>query len=293
MREKIRVVAAHAEKADEAKAGKAADPYQLQSLDRAVAVLDLLGESETPLGLADVCERMDLHKSTAHRALMVLERCGLIERTPENRFRLGLKLYELGSRAVEQIDLRARVHPWFRRLSSQVNETVHLGVLQKTTVVYLDKIEPNNRRVWLASRIGTSNPVYCTAMGKAMLAFLPQDALAEILAKIRFTRFTPRTLTTPEALLRSLERVRRRGYAIDDEEVEAGVRCVGAPILNDSGYPMAAVSVSGSTSRITQQSVPGIAEHLVRCCRDISASLGIRERKRTQTPSPFLRHYGW
>jgi DNA-binding IclR family transcriptional regulator len=271
---------------------KPADPYQLQSLDRAVAVLDLLGESEGPLGLADVCERMDLHKSTAHRALMVLERCGLIERTPENRFRLGLKLYELGTRAVEQIDLRARVHPWFRRLSAQVGETVHLGVLQKTSVVYLDKVEPSNRRVWLSSRIGTSNPVYCTAMGKAMMAFLPEEMQAEIMGKIRFVRYTHRTLMTPEALMRSLERVRRRGYAIDDEEVEEGVRCIGAPILNETGHPMAAVSVSGPTSRITQQSVPGIAEHLMRCCREISASLGVRERKRTHTPSPFLQHYG-
>jgi DNA-binding IclR family transcriptional regulator len=271
---------------------KPADPYQLQSLDRAVAVLDLLGESEGPLGLADVCERMDLHKSTAHRALMVLERCGLIERTPENRFRLGLKLYELGTRAVEQIDLRARVHPWFRRLSAQVGETVHLGVLQKTSVVYLDKVEPSNRRVWLSSRIGTSNPVYCTAMGKAMMAFLPEEMQAEIMGKIRFVRYTHRTLMTPEALMRSLERVRRRGYAIDDEEVEEGVRCIGAPILNETGHPMAAVSVSGPTSRITQQSVPGIAEHLMRCCREISGSLGIKERRRAHAPSPFLQHYG-
>jgi DNA-binding IclR family transcriptional regulator len=273
-------------------AGRSADPYQLQSLDRAVAVLDLLGESEGPLGLADVCERMALHKSTAHRALMVLERCGLIERTPENRFRLGLKLYELGSRAVEQIDLRARVHPWFRRLSVQVGETVHLGVLQKTAVVYLDKVEPNNRRTWLASRIGASNPVYCTAMGKAMLAFLPEDSAAEIIGKIRYVRFTHRTLMTPEALKRSLDRVRRRGYAIDDEEVEEGVRCIGAPILSGSGHPMAAVSISGPTSRITQLCVPGIAEHLMRCCREISASLGVRERKRSHMPSPFLQHYG-
>jgi DNA-binding IclR family transcriptional regulator len=278
----------------EEKAGKTkpADPYQLQSLDRAVAVLDLLGESEGPLGLADVCERMDLHKSTAHRALMVLERCGLIERTPENRFRLGLKLYELGTRAVEQIDLRARVHPWFRRLSAQVGETVHLGVLQKTSVVYLDKVEPSNRRVWLSSRIGTSNPVYCTAMGKAMMAFLPEEMQAEIMGKIRFLRYTHRTLMTPEALMRSLERVRRRGYAIDDEEVEEGVRCIGAPILNETGHPMAAVSVSGPTSRITQQSEPGIAEHLMRCCREISGSLGIKERRRAHAPSPFLQHYG-
>lgn len=279
---------------NEEKAGKGrpTDPYQLQSLDRAVSVLDLLGESEGPLGLADVCERMDLHKSTAHRALMVLERCGLIERTPENRFRLGLKLYELGTRAVEQIDLRARVHPWFRRLSAQVGETVHLGVLQKTSVVYLDKVEPSNRRVWLSSRIGTSNPVYCTAMGKAMMAFLPAEMQTEIMGKIRFVRYTHRTLMTPEALMRSLERVRKRGYAIDDEEVEEGVRCIGAPILNEAGHPMAAVSVSGPTSRITQQSVPGIAEHLMRCCREISGSLGVKERRRAHAPSPFLQHYG-
>jgi DNA-binding IclR family transcriptional regulator len=267
------------------------DPYQLQSLDRAVAVLDLLGESEGPLGLADVCERMSLHKSTAHRALMVLERTGLIERTQENRFRLGLKLYELGSRAVEQIDLRARVHPWFRRLSAQVGETVHLGVLQKTSVVYLDKVEPSNRKVWLASRVGASNPVHCTAMGKAMLAFLPPEELEEIVGRIRFSRLTPRTLCTPEALYRSLERVRRRGYAIDDEEVEAGVRCVGAPILDASGRPMAAISISGPASRITQQSVPGIAENLLRCCREISASLGARDRRRSSPRSPFLEHY--
>jgi DNA-binding IclR family transcriptional regulator len=268
-----------------------ADPYQLQSLDRAVQVLELLADSEGPLGLADVCERMDLHKSTAHRALMVLERTGLIERTPENRFRLGLKLYELGSRAVEQIDLRARVHPWFRRLSAQVGETVHLGVLQKTSVVYLDKVEPNNRRVWLDSRIGASNPVYCTAMGKAILAFLPPAEAAAIIARIRFVRYTPRTLSTAEALQRSLERVRRRGYAIDDEEVECGVRCIGAPIINERGRPVAAVSVSGPSSRITQQSVPGIAERLLRCCREISASLGTRERRRTAAPSPFAEHY--
>lgn len=271
---------------------RGSDPYQLQSLDRAVAVLDLLGESEGPLSLSDVCQRMGLHKSTAHRALMVLERTGLVERTPENRFRLGLKLYELGSRAIEQIDLRARVHPWFRRLSAQVGETVHLGVLQKTSVVYLDKVEPNNRRVWLASRVGASNPVYCTAMGKAMLAFLPAEESADIIARIRFTRFTPRTLVTSETLQRSLERVRRRGYAIDDEEVECGVRCIGAPILNEGGRPVAAVSVSGPSSRITQQSVPGIAEHLLRCCREISASLGMRERRRSPAASPFASHYG-
>jgi DNA-binding IclR family transcriptional regulator len=270
---------------------KADGPYQLHSLDRAVSVLEVLGESDTPLSLAEICQRIGLHKSTAHRSLMVLERSALIERTLENRFRLGLKLYELGNRAVEQIDLRARVHPFFRRLATQVGETVHLSVLQKTSVVYLDKVEPN-RRVCMSSKTGSSNPVYCTSMGKAMLAFQPEETIEQIVAKIRFVRHTPKTLCTREALLKALERIRRRGYAIDDEEIELGVRCVGAPIFDENHRAIAAVSVSGPASRITVQSVPGIAEHLLRCCRDISASLGLSAKKKTHLVSPFLRHYG-
>jgi len=266
-------------------------PYQLHSLDRAVSVLEVLGQSDAPLSLAEICQRMNLHKSTAHRSLMVLERSALIERTQENRYRLGLKLYELGNRAVEQIDLRARVQPFFRRLASQVGETVHLSVLQRTSIVYLDKVEPN-RRVCLSSKTGTSNPVYCTSMGKAMLAFQPEEIIDEIVARIRFVRYTPKTLTSREALLKALERVRRRGYAIDDEEIELGVRCIGAPIFNENHLAIAAVSVSGPSSRITVQSVPGIAEHLLRCCRDISASLGLNTKRKSHVVSPFLKHYG-
>lgn len=269
---------------------KHADPYQLQSIDRIVAILEMLSESDVPLSLAEVCSRMGLHKSTAHRSLIVLERASLIERTPEGRFRLGLKLYELGNRAVEQIDLRERVQPYFRRLSMEVGETVHLSVLQKTRVVYLDKVEPN-RRVCMTSKTGTSNPVYCTSMGKAMLAFLPEDVRTEIISKIKFNRFTPKTLCSPEALLKSLERVRKRGFAIDDEEIEVGVRCVGVPIFDQNRYPIAAVSVSGPASRITVQSVPGIAERLIRCSRDISRSLGIQDKKRSRYSTPLFHHY--
>jgi DNA-binding IclR family transcriptional regulator len=266
-------------------------PYQLHGLERAVSVLEVLNESDTPLSLAEICQRMGLHKSTAHRSLMVLERSALIERTPENRFRLGIKLYELGNRAVEQIDLRARVYPFFRRLAGEVGETVHLGVLQKTSVVYLDKVEPN-RRICMSSKIGTSNPVYCTSLGKAMLAFQPEEMIEKLVAKIRFTRYTPKTLCSREKLLEYLKIVRRRGYAIDDEEIELGVRCVGAPVLSEDHWAIAAVSVSGPSSRITAQRVPAIAERLLVCCREISASLGLRAKKRTSLPSPILRHYG-
>jgi DNA-binding IclR family transcriptional regulator len=264
-------------------------PYQLHSLARAVSVLEMLGDSDIPLSLAELCRLMDLHKSTAHRSLMVLEQSGLIERTPENRFRLGLKLYELGNRAVEQIDLRARVRPYMTRLSAQIGENVHLSVLQKSAIVYLDKAGPN-RKVCASSKVGTSNPVYCTSMGKAMLAFQPEEEIEEIIAQIHFVRYTEKTLCTREDLLKSLERVRRRGYALDDEEIELGARCIGAPIFNEDRRPIAALSVSGPTLRITVQSVPALAERLLRCCREISASLSGRPNKKPHNLSALLRY---
>ncbi len=268
-------------------AGNATGPYQLQSLDRAVAVLQVLGSSEVPLSLADICQQMQLHKSTAHRSLMVLERSTLIERTEDNRFRLGLKLYELGNRAVEQVDLRARIRPFFRRLSAQLGETVHLGVLQKTSVVYLDKSEPN-RRVCMSTRTGSSNPVYCTAIGKAILAFLPPEAIEEIIAGIKFHRYTARTICSRGDLLKSLARVRRRGYAIDEEEIELGVRCIGAPIFDENQMPIAALSVSAPTGRIRAQNAPAIAQQLLLCCADISVSLRMQRRKKAHMLSSFL-----
>lgn len=250
------------------------DPYQLQGLGRVVAILDLLGTSDDSLSLAEICNRMELRKSTAHRALMALERTGLIERAPGSRYRLGLKLYDMGNRAVEQIDLRARVHPYLRKLALRVGEIVHLGVLHKTRVMYVDKVEPINRRVCVSSRTGTSNPVYSTSLGKAILAFLPTEEANEIIESIEFTAFTSKTLTTREDLLNALERVRRRGYAIDDEEMEIGARCVGAPIFDSNHRAIAAVSVSGSSLRLAAHCVPGIAAHVIQCSKEISSALG-------------------
>jgi len=252
------------------------DPYQLQGLDRVVAILDFLGASDCSLSLAEICQQMGLHKSTAHRALMALERTGMIERAPANRYRLGLKLYDMGSRAVEQIDLRPHVHPHLRKLALRVGEAVHLGVLHRTRIVYIDKIEPINRRVCVSSRTGTSNPVYSTSLGKAIVAFLPAEETAEIVSKIQFTNFTSKTLTSQVELREALERVRRRGYAVDDEEMEIGTRCVGAPIFDATGRPTAAVSVSGSATRLAAHCVPAIAQHVIRCAQEISSALIVK-----------------
>jgi DNA-binding IclR family transcriptional regulator len=247
--------------------------YKVQALDRAFAVLDLLGESETPLGLAQVATSLQLHKSTAHRFLMVLERHHMVERTGGGKFRLGLRLFDFGNRAIEQYDLRDRAQPHLRRLVAETEETAHLCILEQARVIYIDKIEPA-RSVRMITRIGASNPVHCTAVGKAMLAFLPEDRTEDILRRTRFERFTPHTIATPEALRAEVEKTRRRGYAVDDEEYEEGLRCIAVPVLDAQRFPVAAVSISGPSFRVTAQKLPAIANHLLQCVRGISSDMG-------------------
>ena len=247
--------------------------YKVQALDRAFAVLDLLGESDMPLGLAQVASSLQLHKSTAHRFLMVLERHRMVERTSAGKFRLGLRLFDFGNRAIEQYDLRDRAQPHLRRLVTETEETAHLCILEAARVIYIDKIEPA-RSVRMITRIGASNPVHCTSVGKAILAFLPEDRAADIVRRLRFERFTNHTITTPEALRTEMEKTRRRGYAVDDEEYEEGLRCIAVPLLDAQRQPVAAISVSGPSFRVTAQKLPSIANHLLQCVRGISADMG-------------------
>lgn len=267
---------------------KSEDPYRLQSLDRAVAVLHTLEENDCPLSLSEVCQVMRIHKSTAHRLLMALERCNLVARTSDNHFYLGMKLYELGNRAIKQMDLSAKVNPYLKRLAMRLKETVHLGIMQRDCIVYLDKLDPN-RRVCMSSKVGTHNPVYCTALGKAILAYLPEDVLESTISKIQFVRFTDKTLSTREELMHSLERIRRRGYAIDDEEIETGVRCIGAPIFDENNFPIAAISVSDLSIRIRVQNLHAIAMHLMQCSAEISAALCKYPRRRPQLIPVFAK----
>ena len=259
--------------------------YKVQALDRAFAVLDLLGESETPLGLAQVASSLQLHKSTAHRFLMVLERHRMVERTSNGKFRLGLRLFDFGNRAIEQYDLRDRAQPHLRRLVAETEETAHLCILEAARVIYIDKIEPA-RSVRMITRIGASNPVHATSVGKAILAFLPEEKANDVIRRIRFERLTSRTIVTAEALHLELEKTHRGGYAIDDEELEVGLRCIAVPVLDAQRMPVAAVSISGPSFRVTAQKLPAIANHLLQCVRGICADMGyISSRSRSSSLS--------
>jgi DNA-binding IclR family transcriptional regulator len=247
--------------------------YKLQALDRAFAVLDLLAASNTPLGLAEIAETLGLHKSTAHRFLMVLERHRMVERAQAGKFRLGLRLCDLGGRAIEQFDLRERAQLHLKTLVAEVEETAHLCIMEKTHMVYIDKQEPE-RSIRMISRVGASSPIHCTAVGKAILATMPRSRVEELLPELRLERFTRRTMTSREALLKELERTSRRGYAVDDEEREEGVRCAGVAILDGRGEAVAAVSISGPSFRVTMQKIPHIADRLMTCVKGIQRDLG-------------------
>jgi DNA-binding IclR family transcriptional regulator len=252
-------------------------PYQVQVLDRALAILDVLSADGPDLSLGEISGKLELHKSTAHRLLMVLERHKFIERNAvSGRYRLGLKLFELGTKAVSQLDLRERARPFLEKLVLETSETVHLCVLDDSEVVYLDKVEPT-RSVRMATSVGRRNPMHCTAVGKAIMAYLPDAEVEAIIHRQGMKSMTPNTITNFLELKNELSTIRQRGYSIDNEEIEEGVRCVGCVVRNFSGDPLAAISVSGPAFRVTQAKVAGLALPVMAAAHGLSSELGFKE----------------
>lgn len=250
--------------------------YRVQVLDRAVGILDTLADTSNDLGPAGIADRLSLHKSTIHRLLTVLEQHELIRRNQNSgKYALGLRLFELGTHAVAGLRLREQAHPFLARLVRETGETAHVCVLDGCDTVSVANVE-GSRNVRMPATVGRRTPAHCTSVGKAMLAFLPPVRIDDLLARVPLRAFTTKTLVTRRALLADLEQVRLRGYAIDDEEVEEGLRCVGAPIRNHAGEVVASMSIAGPTFRVTKERVPVFARSVMSAARDLSAELGYR-----------------
>jgi DNA-binding IclR family transcriptional regulator len=191
------------------------------------------------------------------------------------RYRLGLRLFELGSRAGSTIDLREHSRLYLNRILDETDETVHCCILDHGDVLYIEKMEPQ-RSVRMASSVGRRAPAYCTAVGKAILSELPEAEVEIIVLRQSMAPITRNTITSMAALKAELNTVRLRGYAIDDEENEEGVRCVGAAVRDCLGKPAAAISVSGPAFRVTKAKVSLIARSVVSAARGLSLELGYR-----------------
>jgi DNA-binding IclR family transcriptional regulator len=219
---------------------------------KAFAILDMLASNgEDGTSLKEVSSHLGTSKSTAHRYLTTLEKLAVVERDERDHFRLGLKLIELAGAFLSDHNLRNVSEPFLNKVAAQTQETVHLAVPSVNEVVYIAKVDsPHSIR--MVSRIGARMPIYCTALGKAILAYYPFERVAEIIGEGLPVR-TPYTITSPQALRVELERVRAQGFAADDQENEIGVRCVGAPIFDYTFKVIGAISVSGPANRMSKE----------------------------------------
>jgi len=252
-------------------------PYKVQVLDRALAALASLANSSSDCSLAELCPALGLHKSTTHRLMMVLEQHRLVVKNPETgRYRLGLRLYELGSRAVEGLDLRGRARPYLDRLQEKFGETVFFCILDEGQVFYVDKME-SQRSVRTACTVGSRAPAYCTAVGKAMMSELSEAEVSSIVKKSGMRAVTRHTITTAAKLKNELKAIRARGYAIDDEEKEEGLRCVGVVVRTHSRKLSAAMSISGPAFRMTRERIPEVGQALMQAASELSTELGYQE----------------
>ncbi len=243
------------------------------SVARAFAILDVLAPAgQTGSSLTEVATRLRMSKSTAYRYLVTLEQIGTVERDDKDRFRLGLKVIELAGRLLSNMDLRNSSAAILGELAAQTEETIHLGVPSHTEVVYIAKVD-SSYSIQMRSSIGARVPMYCTALGKSILAHSPASLLEQVVSQGMPAR-TAHTLTSREALCAVLERVRAQGFAIDDEENEAGVRCVGAPIFNYERHVVGAISISSPATRVDRERCVELAPLVRDASRRISQRMG-------------------
>jgi DNA-binding IclR family transcriptional regulator len=238
-------------------------------------ILECFTLEEPRLTLSEIARRAQLPLSTAHRMLTALRAVGLVEQDSErDLYRLGPKLFELGSMVLANMDVHREALPYIEELVRESGETVHLGVFDGAHVVSIEKMDSPHG---LASQItiGKGAPAYCTAVGKAMLAFQPEAVVANICAQ-GLIGYTPRTITHPAKLRKELDKVRKVGYAVDDEEHHRGVRCVAAPVRNHAGDAIASLSVSGPATRVTKEAVSALARRVMEVAAKLSTRLGYK-----------------
>ena len=248
--------------------------YRIHVIDRAAQILDCFGFEHQELSVSEIGAKTSLHRSTAHRILMALEYNDLIQQNAENgKYRLGIKLFRLGHQAVSHLNLREICRPFLTRIMNETEETAHLAVLDEDQVLYLDKVEgPHALR--MPSRVGRRIPTYCTSLGKAMLSCLDDPEVKNIFRNQVLRPYTANTVKTVNQLLTDLRMIRKRGYSIDNEEIEIGLRCVGAPIKDYTGAMVGAISAAAPSARLSGQKIHTIGKLVVTTAEEISIKLG-------------------
>lgn len=222
----------------------------LSSVSKALTLLDAFSAEQPELGLSELAKRAGAHKSSAYRLLATLEAHGFVQKNERTHgYRLGWKLTELAGRLLEGFELRELAAPFMEELAARSGEIVHLSVLDGGEIVYLDK-RGRSQPLTVSTTVGGRSPAHASAMGKVLLAGLPEGEAKRLLGPRPLRRFTPSTITDRRELARELAAIRRQGYALDNEETFPGIRCVASPLRDGEGRVLAAISVTVPAPRL-------------------------------------------
>ena len=252
-----------------------------QSLERGLAILSSFNSERPLIGVSELSRELELSRSTAHRYIATLAQLGYLQQDPDSRrYRLGPKVVDLGFSAINSMDVREISAPYLRQLSDETEHTVNLAILDGIEVVYIERCRttgPGQRDIDLNLHVGSRLPAYCTAMGKAILAFVPEARLDELIDRIEFAPRGPNTLTSPAAFREELARIRESGIAVNDEELAYGLRSIAAPIHSHADEVVAALNLAVHRTMVAMDEL--IAHYgpaVSRTARDISLGMGHR-----------------
>lgn len=245
----------------------------VQSVGRALHIVSCFTGNEDELGITDIAERMALSKSTVHGLVSTLAQAGYLEKTSKtNKYRLGIKFYEMGKLVESRMDLRSEAKPYNQKLAEKYRLVVHVAQMIDDEIIYIDKEDIKDFTIDY-SYPGKRANMHCTAVGKALMAYLPDERIERILRK-PMKRFTPKTITDPDELRQVLHQVREKGYAMDNEETVIGSMCIAAPVFTDKQRPIAAISCTGPTIRFTENVVETLSKDIVGYTARISKRMG-------------------
>ena len=255
------------------KATKDPNGYNVRAVERALQILECFDDEHPEMGVSEIAQAVDLHKATTHRIMTTLLNFGYLDRAVDGqRYRLGLRLTELGFRAIRRMDMRREALWHMNQLSQKWGEACDLSIFDQGEVFYIEMI-PGSYALTIAAAVGQRLPAHCTASGKQFLAHLPAQELEIVLSR-PLIAYTAKTIVSAEHLRQHLALIHQQGYAVDDEEFETGIRAVACPIFNRHGRVIAAMSIPSPASRMTVARVPEIARALAEATQAVSRRLG-------------------
>lgn len=246
----------------------------VQTVERALDIMEALADVKGEIGIVELSRLVGLHASTVHRLLSSLMKRGYVNQNDQTgRYYLGSRILSLCRAFNEQTNIRAQARPFLQRLMEKSGETANLIVLDRDEAVYIDQAQ-SPHLIRMFAEIGRRVPLHSTGCGKVLLAYQKPEERARIMREKGLPANTPHTITSPDELEEELAKVRAQGYAIDNEEQEIGVRCVAAPVRDYTGQVVAAISLSGPTTRLSLERIEALAPLVVAACAELSASLG-------------------